>query len=756
MSSISLVSYTTVEVDLERSRITDLDILDNNGVPFLISATRYDGVLQSWQIAGGSLAMVDELVFDGGDAPGLIGSVTEIRTATGTGVLVGGGADGALQVVGLDGDGSLALSTPLETLSADMAAFQHGVSVLLDDGHQAVYGGVAGQAGIANLTFSATGTLISSRTFLTPDGGHSDQVAATAALHIGGQDFIFTADTTQNAVVSWAVSNTGELSVSDHVGVDDGLWINAPSAMQTATIGGSSYLILGSAGSNSLSVMEVGPDGSLILRDHLLDGLASRFAGVTALEVVVHGGQTFVIAGGSDDGISVFVLLEGGHLVSRAHIADSTEMGLDNVSAIAARGREDGLDIFVASSSEPGVTHLWYDAGPTGTTTTAVLAGGLLAGTAGNDILQGHDGDDLIVGDAGDDILRDGDGSDTMTGGEGADLFVLSRDGKTDIITDFTVGEDKLDLSLWPMLRDASQLTFTIQSYGMDVIYGDELLIVRSADGEMIDYRDLTNADLIGDGTRIGFTIEPGYPGPATPTPDPNPTDPQDQPGDTDQPQRIADAISLVSVKNFDNLRAASTGSPVQSQAGSATTITGSAGSDVIDGTTGNDIIHGGDGTDIIMAGAGDDTISGGRGADILLGRTGADVLNGDADGDLIMGGAGNDLLRGGSGDDALYGGLDDDRLEGGAGDDLMLGGDGADTFVFNGGTDIIADYDQGVDRIVLDAALWTGLTSAEDVLAVYGSYADDRATIDLGNGNVLHVDGVLDYATFAEGIDLF
>jgi Ca2+-binding RTX toxin-like protein len=522
--------------------------------------------------------------------------------------------------------------------------------------------------------------------------------------------------------------------------------------MQLTEVGGTTYAVLAAAGSSTLSVMEVGTDGSLTLRDHVLDGLTSRFGGVTSLEVVTHQGHTYVIAGGADDGISVFVLLEGGQLMARAHIADSNDMSLDNVSAIAVQGCGNGLDIYVASSSETGVTQLRFDAGTPGVTNTAAIGGGLLSDTSGNDILQGLVGNDQITAGNGDDILRDGDGSDTLTGGAGADVFVLSRDGLADTITDFTLGEDKLDLSLWPMLRDISQLAFSIQSYGMDVIYGDELLVVRSADGNYIDYRLLDNDSVIGAGTRISTMIEPGYPGPATPTPDPNAQPTAPSADDAGTVGSMTDSIAVMADHGFSTLRSA-----ISCGGGTVPAAARVLGTDnVVTGTYGNDAIYGTDTIDILLAGAGNDIVRGGGGDDILLGRAGNDDLSGDAGGDLLIGGSGEDHLQGGSGQDVLHGGADDDVLEGDLGDDILFGEAGADTFIFNGGTDVISDYEQGLDDITLDASIWTGLLSAEDVLTVYGSIEEDRATIDLGDGNVLQVIGVADFATFAADIAIF
>ncbi len=767
MSSFYLVSYVASELDPEHSRITDLDIVDIDGMAHLLSTTRFDGVLNSWNIDSGVLSLNSTLVLDGGDRPGGVGSLAALSLNGGLGITIGGGTNGTLQTVSLGADGSIQTATALSSLPVAFGGFQHGTTLTLGDGTQAIYGGLAGEEGLAQLQFDANGTLLGHATVNGPVGSFTDQISATATARIGENTYLLSASMTQNGITSWAVNETGDLSIVENMGTEQGLWIHAPTAMGVAEIGGITYIVLGAAGSSSLSVMELGADGSMIIREHLLDTLNTRFAGVTSVEIIAHNDQTFVIVGGGDDGVSIYMLLEGGQLVAQAHIADTTEMGLDNISAISARGRGDGLDIFVASSSETGITQLRFDTGTAGITTTATLAGGLLSGTTGNDVLQGHDGDDVITGGDGNDIIRDGAGSDILTGGTGADFFILSADDQIDTIIDFRLGEDTIDLSLWPMLRDISQLTFSIQSFGMEIMYGNELLIVQSADGAPIDYRDLTTADLIG-GTRIPQNIEPGYPGPATPPPDLTP-DPDDPAVDQGAANSLLAGQQVITAANIGDLRDAlsgstpASGSPVQSVGNDR--LTGTAGNNIIYGGAGNDVImglggadqlYGEDGVDIIIAGDGNDIVSGGNDEDVILGREGNDTLNGDDGSDTLMGGAGDDTLNGGNGHDALDGGIGDDILNGGAGDDTLFGDAGADTFVFNSGEDHIADFEQGIDEIMLDADLWTGLTSAADVLFVYGSSDGNVATINFGEGNTLTIENVLDFTTLADDIFLF
>ncbi|GHW75718.1 RTX toxin [Vibrio cholerae] len=73
-----------------------------------------------------------------------------------------------------------------------------------------------------------------------------------------------------------------------------------------------------------------------------------------------------------------------------------------------------------------------------------------LRGGADNDYLSGGRGNDVLRGDSGNDILIGGLGNDILTGGSGEDLFKWvdgDLDNSKDRITDFTIGQDKIDLS---------------------------------------------------------------------------------------------------------------------------------------------------------------------------------------------------------------------------------------------------------------------------------------------------------------------
>jgi serralysin len=78
----------------------------------------------------------------------------------------------------------------------------------------------------------------------------------------------------------------------------------------------------------------------------------------------------------------------------------------------------------------------------------------IVSGLGGNDILNGQAGNDIVDGGAGNDTIAGGPGNDILIGGTGNDVFVF---GGTDLIdrvvmgvdniADFTIGQDKIQLS---------------------------------------------------------------------------------------------------------------------------------------------------------------------------------------------------------------------------------------------------------------------------------------------------------------------
>lgn len=398
-----------------------------------------------------------------------------------------------------------------------------------------------------------------------------------------------------------------------------------------------------------------------------------------------------------------------------------------------------------------------------GTTGNDSLSGSssndVISGGAGNDTLLGGNGDDLLLGEAGNDRLVGGANADTLTGGSGADLFVLERQRSypynNDLVTDFTQGEDKVDVS------------------GLGINSFDTLMT-------------LATAQQATDGSQV-TVISTNY---------------------------YNYANSLQITVNRTQLTAADF---VFATTQTAQSIAGTTGDDDLFGGSGNDTLTGGDNNDRLFGDAGNDRLVGGANADTLYGGTGNDVfvlerqtgypynydtvadftqgqdkidvsglginsfttlallassqqgtdgtlttlistnysnygntlsvginlslltaadfifatsqasqtITGTSGTDDLFGGTGNDTLTGGGGNDRLFGDAGNDRLVGGANADTLYGGAGNDVFVLERqsdypyNSDVVADFTQGQDKIDVSGL---GIVSLDTLMLISSS----------------------------------
>ncbi|WLI09841.1 MULTISPECIES: glycosyl hydrolase family 28-related protein [Pseudomonas] len=207
------------------------------------------------------------------------------------------------------------------------------------------------------------------------------------------------------------------------------------------------------------------------------------------------------------------------------------------------------------------------------TTVQGTAGNDTLLGSAASEIFYGVAGNDTINGGAGGDILVGGAGIDKLTGGTGADTFRFTaqsdsyRNATTsfdDIITDFDVTQDKIDLA---------DLGFT----GLGNGRGGTLQVSYSASSDRTYIKDF---DADASGNRFELILS-------------------------------GNLTSTLTANNFIFNRV----------------ITGTSGSDSLLGSDSADTLLGLAGNDNLSGGAGNDKLDGGAGMDTLTGGAGADTF---------------------------------------------------------------------------------------------------------------------------------
>lgn len=186
--------------------------------------------------------------------------------------------------------------------------------------------------------------------------------------------------------------------------------------------------------------------------------------------------------------------LDGGTDIDTASYAHATAGVTVDLSLLAAQNTLGaGTDTLTAIENLTGSN---FNDTLTGNNANNVINGGL-----GNDILNGGGGDDLLIG---------GLGNNTLSGGAGADTFQwLKGNSGHDVITDFTPGTDKLDLS--QLLQGENGTTASLDDYLHFTVTGSGASTVTSIDvSAMAGAAPNQTIDLAGVNLASQYGVTPG------------------------------------------------------------------------------------------------------------------------------------------------------------------------------------------------------------------------------------------------------
>ncbi|HDZ3769958.1 TPA: tandem-95 repeat protein, partial [Vibrio cholerae] len=248
---------------------------------------------------------------------------------------------------------------------------------------------------------------------------------------------------------------------------------NAQGEYQFNALGGTGYTTTRSTTNNSqdgfallvnlgITVQAIGVGSSLSvddLDDYDSDGnvLTNINAGELADAILgdqvtaIPGSDTFNGGAGDDilfgDAIHFANISGQGYAAIKAYVADKLGVNEANDAQVHRYISEHADEFDQSGSNDKGDTLI----GGAGNDILFGQGGNdTLNGGTGNDTLYGGKGNDTLIGGEGNDILIGSLGNDILTGGSGEDLFKWVQgdlDRSTDRITDFTIHQDKIDLS---------------------------------------------------------------------------------------------------------------------------------------------------------------------------------------------------------------------------------------------------------------------------------------------------------------------
>jgi VCBS repeat-containing protein len=232
-------------------------------------------------------------------------------------------------------------------------------------------------------------------------------------------------------------------------------------------------VLLAAPGDNILN----GNDGNDVLS--VVSGTNSLYGG-NGNDLLFSGSGNDLLDGGAGNDTVSYLNATAGVTVDLGHVGQQNTVGA-------------GLDTLVSIENLIGSN---YNDTLTGDNNANVLSGGL-----GNDTLIGGGGDDLLIG---------GMGNNTLTGGPGADTFQwLQGNSGHDLVTDFSLGTDKLDLA--QLLQGENASSASLDDYLHFKVTGSGATLVSTIDISSVAGAAPTQTiDLAGVNLATHYGVTPG------------------------------------------------------------------------------------------------------------------------------------------------------------------------------------------------------------------------------------------------------
>ncbi len=184
-----------------------------------------------------------------------------------------------------------------------------------------------------------------------------DGASGLSTAVVGGTTYLFVCGDTDNGASVFSVASDGTLISADDVSDDTDLKLDGARGLSTAVVEGTTYLFVAGFIDDGVSVFSVASDGTLTSVDDVSDNAALELDGVTYTYTAVIEESTYLfVAGGVDDGVSVFSVAADGTLTSVDDVSDNAVLKLDRATGLSTAVVGGSTYLFVAGVFDDGVS----------------------------------------------------------------------------------------------------------------------------------------------------------------------------------------------------------------------------------------------------------------------------------------------------------------------------------------------------------------------------------------------------------------
>lgn len=483
------------DVDRQIAGASDMEIVTVGGTSFLVVSGAVDGGISTYEmLSNGTLIPADDLPNSGSSGTVAVSDLTVMEVAGKFYILPSGNFDNNQVVYEIGNDGSFAVT---DSYSDGTGTYRNWfmTDAATAGGNTYVFGVRWGEAGL--FEFDIVGDSLTNP-FLHPDvaGMFLGDVRAIEAATLHGRIFLFVASGVDAGLHSFEVMPDGAIILRDTALASEG-GIGGASDLTTIDTGDRKFVILAASETDSLLVYRVSQGGRLQNVESLTDTGETRFADVSDVEAFSYEGRHFVLAAGSDDGLTLMEIDYRGRLKVLETIVDTDTTHLQDITDIELREVGGQMYVYVTSGVESGISTFALELPNGENLIRGTPDEDTLSGTALDDTIFGHGMADLIHGLGGNDRLIDGLGPDELWGDAGADIFEFVPDNRTDRIMDFDIGNDRIDLSGYPSLYNISDLLITSTNNGATIDVDGDLIRIFSDNSQSLNAAMFSQDDFI-------------------------------------------------------------------------------------------------------------------------------------------------------------------------------------------------------------------------------------------------------------------
>ncbi|MCT4610093.1 MAG: Ig-like domain-containing protein, partial [Pelagimonas sp.] len=237
--------------------------------------------------------------------------------------------------------------------NADLATAQ-SVATYTIGGTTYLYVGNENTGNISVYSVAANGTLTYQSTLDTGSISLFFEAVDMKIAEVGGHTYLIALSDFGSTIGVFSVDTTvggnGALSIASNINDDLTTNFLSPTAIEVATVGGTTYVFVVADSENSLTVFSIAADGTLTEVDSVIDDETLLLRGATSVALAEVGGTTYAFVGSLfDDGVSVFSVANDGSLTHVQNVPDGgTNSLLQTVAMTTAE--VDGTTYLVVSA----------------------------------------------------------------------------------------------------------------------------------------------------------------------------------------------------------------------------------------------------------------------------------------------------------------------------------------------------------------------------------------------------------------------